>query len=178
MIARWSGTFMGIAGALLVASNVEASKYGFPLFLVASALWGIAAYCTKDNALLLLQIVFFSIDSYGIYRWFMWFESYSWHFSTDSDWRLIILELRKFIIPNELKHTDASTRSSWFSVVISTPLAPIFTACYLSSWIIKSLTAYMNSSTPLDNSTWPIISYPSSSSRYSFTKLSFNDYIY
>tara|TARA_B110000046_G_C12667517_1_gene263193 strand:+ start:271 stop:501 length:231 start_codon:yes stop_codon:yes gene_type:complete len=71
MIARWSGTFIGIAGALLVASNVEASKYGFPLFLVASALWGIAAYCTKDYALLLLQVVFFSIDSYGIYRWFM-----------------------------------------------------------------------------------------------------------
>ena len=44
MIARWSGTFMGIAGALLVASNIEASKYGFPLFLVASALWGIVAY--------------------------------------------------------------------------------------------------------------------------------------
>jgi|TARA_B110000046_G_scaffold142889_1_gene149778 nicotinamide riboside transporter PnuC len=71
MIARWSGTFMGIAGALLVASNIEASKYGFPLFLVASALWGIVAYCIKDYALLLLQVVFFSIDSYGIYRWFM-----------------------------------------------------------------------------------------------------------
>ncbi len=71
VVARWSGTFFGIAAAILLAANIEASKYGFPLFLIASILWGIVAYSIKDYALLLLQVVFIVINTYGIYKWFM-----------------------------------------------------------------------------------------------------------
>jgi nicotinamide riboside transporter PnuC len=68
-VARWSGTFIGIIAALLIASNIEASKYGFSLFVVSGILWGIVAYSIKDYALLLLQVVFVVIDIYGMYRW-------------------------------------------------------------------------------------------------------------
>jgi len=69
IFTRWFTTIVGIMGALLIASNIDTSKYAFLLFLVSSTLWGIAAYSMKDYALLLLQIVFVVIDTYGIFRW-------------------------------------------------------------------------------------------------------------
>jgi nicotinamide riboside transporter PnuC len=68
---RWIATFSGIAGALLIASNVGVSKYSFLFFLVSGLLWGVAAYSIKDYALLLLQTVFVTIDTYGVFRWLM-----------------------------------------------------------------------------------------------------------
>jgi len=71
---RWIATFSGIAGALLIASNVSVSKYSFLFFLfflVSGLLWGVAAYSIKDYALLLLQTVFVTIDTYGVFRWLM-----------------------------------------------------------------------------------------------------------
>ena len=66
---RWIATFSGIAGALLIASNIGISKYSFLFFLVSGLLWSIAAYSIKDYALLLLQDVFVTIDTYGVFRW-------------------------------------------------------------------------------------------------------------
>lgn len=71
VVIRWTGTFIGIAAAILIASNIDASKYAFVVFLVSSILWGIAAYSIKDYALLLLQVVFVIVDIYGIFRWFV-----------------------------------------------------------------------------------------------------------
>jgi len=66
---RWVATFSGMTGALLIASNIGFSKYSFLFFLVSGLLWGVAAYSIKDYALLLLQVVFVTIDTYGVFRW-------------------------------------------------------------------------------------------------------------
>jgi len=65
------GTIIGIAAAILIASNIDSSKYAFVAFLVSSILWGIAAYSIRDYALLLLQVVFIIVDAFGIFRWLL-----------------------------------------------------------------------------------------------------------
>lgn len=67
---RWVGTFCGVMGAILVASNSELSKYAFPVFLLSAVLWAVVALELKDRALLMLQIAFMCVDIFGIYRWF------------------------------------------------------------------------------------------------------------
>lgn len=66
---RWIGTIAGICGGVLIALNIAISKYAFLIFLVSSISWLIQGYKNKDNALVLLNIVFIVIDLIGIYRW-------------------------------------------------------------------------------------------------------------
>lgn len=66
---RWVGTIAGICGGVLIALNIAISKYAFLIFLVSSVSWLIQGYKNKDNALVLLNIVFIIIDLIGIYRW-------------------------------------------------------------------------------------------------------------
>lgn len=68
---RWTGTLLAIVAALFVASNTEISKYGYPIFMVSSFFWSYVAIQMKDQALLLLQVVFVCIDAFGIYNWFI-----------------------------------------------------------------------------------------------------------
>ena len=70
-VHRWTGTLLAIVAALMVASNSEISKYGYPIFMVSSMFWSYVAIQLKDQALLLLQIVFICIDAFGIYNWFI-----------------------------------------------------------------------------------------------------------
>ncbi len=66
---RWVGTIAGICGGVLIALNIAISKYAFLIFLVSSISWLIQGYKNKDNALVLLNIVFIVIDLIGVYRW-------------------------------------------------------------------------------------------------------------
>ncbi len=68
---RWTGTLLAIVAALMVASNTEISKYGYPIFMLSSFFWSYVAIQLKDQALLLLQIVFICVDAFGIYNWFV-----------------------------------------------------------------------------------------------------------
>lgn len=67
--AKWIGTLAGIAGAILVALNMEVSGYGFLLFLASSLLWCAAGVAHRDDSLILLQATFIIINIIGIYRW-------------------------------------------------------------------------------------------------------------
>jgi drug/metabolite transporter (DMT)-like permease len=67
--AKWTGTLAGIAGAILVALNLEVSGYGFLLFLASSLLWCAAGIAQRDDSLILLQATFVVINIIGIYRW-------------------------------------------------------------------------------------------------------------
>lgn len=68
---RWTGTLLAIVAAIMVASNTDISKYGYPIFMVSSMFWSYVAIKMKDQALLLLQVVFICIDGFGIYNWFI-----------------------------------------------------------------------------------------------------------
>ena len=67
--AKWTGTLAGIAGAILVALNLDVSGYGFLLFLASSLLWCAAGIAQRDDSLILLQATFVVINIIGIYRW-------------------------------------------------------------------------------------------------------------
>ena len=67
--AKWIGTAAGIAGAIMVALNMDVSGYGFLLFLASSLLWCAAGVAQRDDSLILLQATFVIINLIGIYRW-------------------------------------------------------------------------------------------------------------
>jgi|GEM_PF-1958491 len=66
--AKWVGMISGVAGAVLVALNIDISGYGFLLFL-SSLLWSMAGFIQRDNSLIVLQVAFVGINMVGIYRW-------------------------------------------------------------------------------------------------------------
>jgi drug/metabolite transporter (DMT)-like permease len=67
--AKWIGTISGVAGAVLVALNIDISGYGFLLFLLSSLLWSMAGLIQRDSSLIVLQVTFVGINVVGIYRW-------------------------------------------------------------------------------------------------------------
>lgn len=68
---EWFAAGSGIAGAVLLASNVSLSRYGFVLFLVSSITWSWVAYTTVQPALFANQAVFMAINLLGIWRWLL-----------------------------------------------------------------------------------------------------------
>lgn len=66
---EWTGTFFGIAGAVLIASRVEASSLGWILFAISSITLGLFAYRIQAWGLLLLQLCFCATNALGIWRW-------------------------------------------------------------------------------------------------------------
>ena len=66
---KWTGTLSGIAGALLLASNISESPWGFVLFAVSSVCWGAAGVIMREPSLMLLHSVFLTINFIGIWRW-------------------------------------------------------------------------------------------------------------
>ena len=49
--AKWTGTLAGIAGAILIALNLDVSGYGFLLFLASSLLWCAAGTLRSNSEL-------------------------------------------------------------------------------------------------------------------------------
>lgn len=70
-ILKWIGTGAGIAGALLVASNVPASGWGFVLFLLSSMAWTTAGIQMREPSIWVLNLAFTSINVLGIVRWLL-----------------------------------------------------------------------------------------------------------
>ena len=68
---KWLGTVAGIAGAILVALNIPESGWGFALFLVSSASWGVAGVVMGEASLVTLQAAFTAINILGVYRWLL-----------------------------------------------------------------------------------------------------------
>jgi hypothetical protein len=65
---EWSGSLFGLLGALLLASNSRASKYGWVAFLAANCAMIAFAVAIDARGLLLQQIGFMATSLLGIYR--------------------------------------------------------------------------------------------------------------
>lgn len=66
---EYLGTFAGIVGALLIATNTRHSKYGWIGFSVSSVFLTAFAVQIEAWGLLLLQICFCCTNALGTYRW-------------------------------------------------------------------------------------------------------------
>ncbi len=66
----WTASAFAMIGAVLVASNFSASKYGFILFLIASSVYAVVAYRAKVYSLCSIEVVFTIINIFAIWRWF------------------------------------------------------------------------------------------------------------
>jgi drug/metabolite transporter (DMT)-like permease len=67
--AKWIGTTLGVAGAILIALNIGAVVYGFILFLISSLLWSAVAVVQREHSLMVLQASFSVINVVGIIQW-------------------------------------------------------------------------------------------------------------
>jgi hypothetical protein len=61
-----AGANFGIAGSLLLALAIPASKWGWCLFLASNCFWLVFAYRMKFNKLLVQTIVFACTSALGI----------------------------------------------------------------------------------------------------------------
>lgn len=68
-LASWVGSLSGPMGAVLLAANIQASKYGYILFTLSSVLMCVAAYSKGDNPVLVQNVLFTLINGFGLYRW-------------------------------------------------------------------------------------------------------------
>lgn len=69
VLTEWIGTVFGICGAMLIASNVKHSVWGWWLFLISSL--SLCLYATLQGAwgLLVLNSFFVITNVTGILRW-------------------------------------------------------------------------------------------------------------
>ena len=67
--AKWVGTVTGVAGAVLIALNLDVVAYGFGLFLISSVLWAWVGWMHREASLMVLQSAFTVINMLGIFRW-------------------------------------------------------------------------------------------------------------
>jgi len=65
-LMEWGATAFGIAGAIL---NSQLNIYGFYLFCVGNILWMLFSWKYKHYGLLMLNMVFFILNIYGIIVW-------------------------------------------------------------------------------------------------------------
>jgi len=66
----WLASCFAVVGAILVATKFTGSKYGFILFLVASATYGVVAFRAKVYSLASIEVLFTIINIFAIWRWF------------------------------------------------------------------------------------------------------------
>jgi hypothetical protein len=66
---KWIGTAAGVAGALVIATNLGGVAYGFMLFLASSVLWTLVGWVEREISLVVLQGAFMVINVVGIVRW-------------------------------------------------------------------------------------------------------------
>lgn len=59
-----------VAGGVLLAANLDVSKYGFILLAMSSSQMLLASLMTKDKPTIIYAAsLFFFVDALGIYRW-------------------------------------------------------------------------------------------------------------
>jgi hypothetical protein len=69
-VSEWIGTALGVSGALLLALNAPASKYGWVLFLGSNLAWIAFSAIQRHRGLLVQQLVFTGTSLLGIARYF------------------------------------------------------------------------------------------------------------
>jgi hypothetical protein len=70
-VQKWvMGTTFLIA-ALILSSNVSWSKYGYLLFALGHVMGTLIFLRDRDHAMFWHNLVFLTIDAWGVYRWFV-----------------------------------------------------------------------------------------------------------
>jgi len=70
-LLKWVGSITGLAGATLIAANVQGSGWGFALFLASSLAWMAAAHRMRELSLLILNAGFTAANILGVCRWLL-----------------------------------------------------------------------------------------------------------
>lgn len=65
----WIGCIAALAGAGLLAANIERSPYGWWLFLLSNVAWIAFGLRTRTWSLVVMQIGFTGTSMLGIWRW-------------------------------------------------------------------------------------------------------------
>ena len=65
----WIGSGLGLAGAGLLAANIDGSAYGWLLFLLSNAAWVIYGIQARTWSLVTMQVGFTGTSMLGIWRW-------------------------------------------------------------------------------------------------------------
>lgn len=65
---KWFGTFTSIAGAFILAYNLQFALIGYILFTIGSGAWFIVGAVTKDKAMMILNTAFLVADFLGLYN--------------------------------------------------------------------------------------------------------------
>ncbi len=69
-ILKLTSSGCAVAGGVLLAANIDTSKYGFVLLAMSSSQMLIASLLTNDRPMIIYAAsLFFFVDSLGIYRW-------------------------------------------------------------------------------------------------------------
>lgn len=68
-LLEWSGAFLGLIGAALLALNTRISGYGFVAFLASNICWISFALLSGTYGLLTMQLGFTVTSALGVYRW-------------------------------------------------------------------------------------------------------------
>lgn len=66
---KWAMSITFLLSALLLSSNIAWSKYGYFTFALGHVMGMMVFYKYKDHAMFWHNVVFSSIDAWGIYRW-------------------------------------------------------------------------------------------------------------
>lgn len=67
---QYSSSFFAIMGGMLLASNIEWSKYGFIMLALGSGQMLLTSVLTRDKNLIFYSgSVFLFVDCLGVYRW-------------------------------------------------------------------------------------------------------------
>lgn len=68
-VIEWSGSVLGIVGALLLALNIPQSRFGWIFFAASNVCWIYFGFATGTYSLAAMQIVFSCTSAIGIRNW-------------------------------------------------------------------------------------------------------------
>ena len=67
---KLASSALALTGGVLLANNIEISKYGFIFLAFSSSSMSLAGYLSKDSYLLIYSLVIFLfVDCLGVYNW-------------------------------------------------------------------------------------------------------------
>lgn len=67
---KWTATILGVVGGLIISlNNPIISKYAFILLLGSSVLWSVYGFRIKENSLIVLNVAFIAVNTFGLYNW-------------------------------------------------------------------------------------------------------------
>lgn len=69
-LIEWSGSFLAIVGAMLIAANIHMEVAAFVIYLGSNLLLSIFSWRKRHYGILIMTLIFVIINLIGIIRWF------------------------------------------------------------------------------------------------------------